>query len=371
MKYGEKFDMIKLVIKKKINILLQKYRIARKRHIEIRKFKDPKRIKIYSQIELTEKQKKQIDDFYLSNYGKKIPYTWHRYFTAFTGSFDPQYFPELLFIPEFERYMNPNQSYVNVFADKNVLAAIAAGVGVRMPKSVVSSVNNILLDKEYGLIDWNSLETLLGEGEYFAKPTVDSDSGRGCRLLDCKNNNMLHVLKKMGCDFVVQEKIVCSESISRLHPASVNTLRIMTYVWKEKIAVAPVIMRIGRNGSFLDNAHAGGMFIAVNNDGSLHKYAFTEFRERFYEHPDTKIIFEGYVIKNMEKVIKEAIRMHSALPQLGVINWDFTIDKNEEPILIEANTSGGSIWLFQIAWGRGVFGENTAEILQWMRGNRV
>ena len=55
---------------------------------EIRKFKDPKRVAIYETINLSEKQMKEIDALYVTHYGKKIPYTWHRHFTAFTGNFD-------------------------------------------------------------------------------------------------------------------------------------------------------------------------------------------------------------------------------------------------------------------------------------------
>ena len=49
-------------------------------------------------------------------------------------------------------------------------------------------------------------------------------------------------------------------------------------------------------------------------------------------------------------------------------NYDsMTIDEYGTPILIEANVNCGSIWLFQMAHGCGVFGEKTSEILQWIR----
>ena len=141
----------------------------------------------------------------------------------------------------------------------------------------------------------------------------------------------------------------------------------MTYVWDGEIQLAPVIMRIGRNGSFVDNAHAGGMFIAINPDGTLHKTAFTEFKDAFTEHPDTHLVFEGHQVENFDKVLEQARLIHAAVPQLGVVNWDFTIDQNEQPVLIEANTSAGSIWLFQMAWGCGVFGDNTVSVLEWLK----
>lgn len=40
--------------------------------------------------------------------------------------------------------------------------------------------------------------------------------------------------------------------------------------------------------------------------------------------------------------------------------------KNGEPILIEANIIGGSIWLLQMAHGVGPFGDKTEEVLNWI-----
>ena len=345
----------------------KKYRHKKMLQAEYRKFEDARRVAIYSQVHLTREQEKQIDDLFVPHYGHKIPYTWHKHFTAFTGNFDSHYIPETLFIPEFEFYMNQNRDYINVFADKNVLAMIAKGVGVRMPETIISCANGVLRDCNYNVIYWNEVEELLPQSICFAKPTIDSDSGRGCMLIDRKSSNVISELQAMGANFVVQERIVCSSSIKKIYADSVNTFRVMTYIWDGKIQCAPVIMRIGRNGSFLDNAHAGGIFIAVNVDGTLHKTAFTEFKDEFTEHPDTHLKFDGFKIENFQNVLASAKKMHAAMPQLGVINWDFTIDDNETPVLIEANTSGGSIWLFQMAWGCGVFENNTVPILEWLK----
>lgn len=124
-------------------------------------------------------------------------------------------------------------------------------------------------------------------------------------------------------------------------------------------------------GNYLDNGHAGGMFIAIDNDGTLHKTAFTEFKDEYEVHPDTGLKFDGYRIELYEKVLDTAIRMHEAIPQVGVVNWDFTIDENGEPLLIEANINdgkrAGSIWLSEMPHGRGPFGDNTKEVLRWLR----
>ena len=46
------------------------------RNGEIRKFKSPKRKAIYETVNLTTEQKAEIDELFLTYYGKKIPYTW-------------------------------------------------------------------------------------------------------------------------------------------------------------------------------------------------------------------------------------------------------------------------------------------------------
>ena len=80
----------------------------------------------------------------------------------------------------------------------------------------------------------------------------------------------------------------------------------------------------------------------------------------------SKLKFEGYRIPLLPNVVDAVKRMHYSLPAIGVINWDMTLDESGQPVLIEANVNGGSIWLFQMAHGCGVFGERTPEILRWL-----
>ena len=365
---------IRKIIKNDLKLMLEKGLIRHMRRLEYIKYKDQRRINIYDTINLTTEQKRKIDELYVRNYGERIPYIWHQHFTAFTGNFDEKYFPELLYIPEFEHFMNRNKAAVDFLADKNALPIIAKAAGIETPKTIVSNTNGILRNGDNEIIDMKEANKILNEGEttYFIKPSIDSDSGRGCMLVDNieRELHISDIIYKLGKNFVVQERLVCSESIRLLNKSSVNTFRVMTYILDENIYVAPAIMRIGQNSSFLDNAHAGGMFIAVSSDGTLHEKAFTEFRNVFTKHPDSKVVFNNYKINNFDKVINAAKRIHAMVPQLGVVNWDFTINQQEEAVLIEANTIGGSIWLFEMAWGCGCFGDNTERVLQLIKNKK-
>lgn len=360
------------------NVMLElygKYRINRSRKNEINKISDQRRQNILGKVHLTEDQIEKVNELYINNYGEKIALDWHKYFTAYTGNFDENFFPELLYIPEFEYFMNLNKGYDVAISDKNLLPLVAESIGIKTPKVLFSCSYGLYRDANYNLVSKDKILSYFSKyGRIFIKPSVESDSGQGCMIVEEQNgvdtisgNKVETILENLGKNFVAQEIIKCHKSIRSIYPNSVNTFRVITYRWNGIIEAMPVIMRIGRGNACIDNAHAGGIFIAVDNDGTLHRTAFTEFCDKFNEHPDTKVKFEGHKIFGVEKVIESAKRMHQALPQLGSYNWDFTIDEEGEPVLIEANVNGGSIWLIEMAHGKGAFGENTKDVLKWIR----
>jgi hypothetical protein len=61
---------------------------------------------LYHNVQLTQEQKKQIDEFFKANYGKEVPYLWHRLYQSYTGRFDSQYIPEYIFSTKLEPRQN-------------------------------------------------------------------------------------------------------------------------------------------------------------------------------------------------------------------------------------------------------------------------
>lgn len=366
---------IKQIIKTKIIELYDKRVRNQMKKGEVQSYKDSQKRGVYSIANINNEQIKETENLYKENYGEEIDLTWHKHYTSFTNKFDKYYFPEILFIPEFEYIMNSNKEYCKVMEDKNILPIFAEYAKIKMPKTIVScqeglykNANNEIIGKE------EVVKILENYGYCFAKPSIDSCSGQGCMLLNIHDNidqnskkSTQQVIDELGENFIIQEQIKCHESIRKIYEGSVNTFRIMTYRWKDKIKAAPAIMRIGRNGSVVDNAHAGGIFIAINNDGTLHKTAFTQFNDQYTVHPNSKTVFEGYKIEGFSNTIDAVKKLHAIVPNIGVINWDMTIDEDGNPVLIEANINGGGIWVFQEAHGKGPFGEDTEEILQWLK----
>lgn len=341
-----------------------------------KEMKDSRRKKILNQFVLTDEQKKKIDNFYIKNYGCKVPYEYHRYFSSYMGTFDEKYLPEYMFISEVESRFNP-RDYARVFSDKNLLPLLVGKTEkYRCAKIFVSCTNGVIKDENSNLITIEDAANILRNvGKCFYKPTVDSCSGKGCCVYNFSNGIDLfshktieNILKESPRNFNFQEIIHNCESVHKLHPESLNTFRIVTYILDGKVFHLPVIMRIGRGTANVDNAHQGGIFVDVEDDGFLKKMGFTEFQDRFLEHPDSKIKFEGYQVPEVQQCIIAAHEMQAKLPQTKLISFDFVADEKGIPVLIEINLNYQTAWMSQMAHGKGCFGENTQRILSIIRG---
>ena len=101
---------------------------------------DPNRLESIKDFHLTLEQEKAIDEFYLSNYGRKVDHTCHRTYAAYSDSFSPAFMTEDIYIPELDHFMNIFNAYNSVFEDKNVMPHIAKSVGVKTPQVICSRI---------------------------------------------------------------------------------------------------------------------------------------------------------------------------------------------------------------------------------------
>lgn len=201
------------------NLILDKREkriIHHRRVAEIDKINDPRRVKIAEMVQLSKEQKEAIDEVYMKNYGSKIPYIWHQYYTAYTGNFDPYYVPELLYIPEFERFMNIYPEYVKVFEDKNILPYAAKAAGIKMPTTILTYVCGLFRNKELRVISKEEAMSCIKDvGEVFIKPTVESGSGKGCFIASFHNGideisgKSISDVLDIEEDYAVQERLRC------------------------------------------------------------------------------------------------------------------------------------------------------------------
>jgi hypothetical protein len=139
-----------------------------------------------------------------------------------------------------------------------------------------------------------------GNDLFFFKPDNGS-GGRGIFIMRKHGNTFLlndtePVTDKLlqertaEMDFVVQEGIIQDDELNAIYPHSINTLRVVTQNKNNSVRLAAVVLRIGRNGSFVDNSAQGGISVEIDpNTGLFKKYAYTEHsNEKFIAHPNTQ-----------------------------------------------------------------------------------
>ena len=152
-------------------------------------------------------------------------------------------------------------------------------------------------------------------------------------------------------DFIIQECISQSTFFSQFNPTSINTIRMAVYrsVTDNQLYVTNVILRIGANGSVVDNAHSGGRFIGINECGGLNKYVCETFGTTAKSFNGINFSQSDFVIPHYEEIKEFAKNVAKEIPHHRLIALDIGIDKDNKPILIEYNIGAFSYWLFQFS----------------------
>lgn len=311
---------------------------------------------------------RQAREYWKEITGHSMPLWWHRLYASYTGHWDARYIPEVLFSVRLE----PNGSHRvdrRALDDKKYLA-LFAGDSFRLPREYVSCRAGVISCRGGVLSAMNACEILFNAGSCVLKRTRDTSSGRDVMVADFRDGvdknsgiSVADAVNSMGDDWICQELVMQHDSINAIYPDSVNTLRIVTYLTNDGVSAAPVVLRLGRGGSRIDNAHAGGIFVSVAMDGSLGAEAFTEYQDRFYEHPDTHLRFSGFRIEGVSRAVNACKERHLAIGEFGFISWDVVIGESCEPVLIEVNLTSQSVWLSQMSSGQAMFGDDTPAVV--------
>ncbi len=180
-----------------------------------------------------------------------------------------------------------------------------------------------------------------GKDAVFAKQ-VDDCGGHGISKEPLGADVDLDALYQKLIDnkqYLIEEVIVQHESLNRLCPASINTLRVTTLNYNGNIRAVYTLMRIGNGINCVDNISSGGMYIRVYEDGILHGVAVDEIN-RFDRHPVTGVVFEGFEIPFYKETVEMCKQAAAEEPGLGYVGWDVAITPNG-PALVEGNNQPG------------------------------
>lgn len=185
---------------------------------------------------------------------------------------------------------------------------------------------------------------LEGQESFFAKPNRGT-CGNGIEKLHVQDfegpKELLAYLREKRLP-VLEEVLIQHPDMAKLHPASVNTLRIVTDRVGNTTHIAYIVVKIGTGGGFCDNSGQGGVICRVDEaSGTVVSVATDDFFHVYDRHPDTGILFQGYRIPMLHEAVTLAKQAAQVVPEICHVGWDVAITP-DGPVLIEGNDYPGT-----------------------------
>lgn len=165
-------------------------------------------------------------------------------------------------------------------------------------------------------------------------------SGKQVQVLDThslSNAQLIQRMEKLRFD-LAEEYIVQHDQLMRLSPSAVNTVRIITQLYRGKIVIVASRLRISVN-SPVDNISVGNIIVPldtatgrVTGPGVYHDVT----KPDEYRHPVTNVEFIGFQVPLWEACVQLAKDAASRIPENRSVGWDIAVTKTK-PVLIEGN----------------------------------
>ena len=185
----------------------------------------------------------------------------------------------------------------------------------------------------------DELKELLSTRECIIKP-VQGFSGWGVRRFERTDetdwNQLYEDLSREQA--LVEECIYAADEIEEFHPASLNTLRVVTMSKGKEVRFIGAILRMGVHGSCIDNSHAGGIFAKINLDtGVIESEGVDMMGNEYICHPDSGKTIKGVIIPYWKEVKNICIKATQVVPNLFMGGWDICVHQDGTIELIEGN----------------------------------
>ena len=259
-----------------------------------------------------------------------------------------------------EYYSNPQHSEPS--DDKNLYDLYFHDVN--RPVTLFRKTKDFILDGDYHEISLDdAIHLCRNEHEVILKKGKYSCGAKGILFWNAKQNvNDLLCFLDGSPNIICQRVIKQHSELSRLNPTSVNTIRMLTFIFGGQVHILSSVLRMGVNGAKVDNASSGGIVCGIKPNGQLKNVAYSASGQKYNQHPQGTA-FESVIIPNYEQCLSIVTSLAKRFCTVSrMISWDLAIDEIGNPMLIEFNLSLGQIDFHQLCNGP-ILGEMTEEVL--------
>ena len=282
---------------------------------------------------LSKKEKEEIRKVWPCFKFSNLDFIWMRIYKAEHG-FDPYYLCDHQYAALL-RIVNRSSNWVSL---NNKALTDVYMPQIPWPKVYLRRINKKYYDNEMTEISLEqAIAILQSQMSYVIKPATGTGGGKGVKVIDnlLSQEEISKLFDDYNVDFVVQALIVQNNELSRFNPTSVNTCRITTISIGSKQSFS-AIFKVGRKNSRVDNWNSS-ILIGVDKQGRLLDYGYDVNLKRI-EKSDVGVTFSGNVIPKFAEMVELTQKYHQLyFPNLSVVGWDITLEKNGDIIVIETN----------------------------------
>lgn len=304
----------------------------------------------------------------------------YRFFIHYVGH-TPDIVPEDIGHMVIENTLNP-RIYRDYYSDKNIFPQFVPAEA--LPATIVCRMGGSqLLDANHAPATGRLNALLEPYSRVILKPSTDTNSGLGVMLFTKSDGVWRYAKDKETVlseefllayrdDFVLQEALSQHADLARLCSTAINTLRIAVYrsVKDEQPHVIAAVLRIGHQGEFVDNAHAGGRSTGINLEtGELQDRVFDQYGRSYSTWNEIDFSKNHFTVPAWQEAKQLACTVSSRLRHMRLTAYDIAIDASGHPKLVEFNVDGFAFWIFYYAHQLPL-GTYTDEIIDYCKQKR-
>lgn len=168
----------------------------------------------------------------------------------------------------------------------------------------------------------------------------DLSCGKGISKVDTTKMDLKKLYKQCinNKTFLIEEVAKQNKLLNKIHPDSVNTVRIVTIIAdNKKPYVATAVLRMGTSHHVVDNFNSGGITAMIDvKTGKINSQAINSEGKIFEYHPTTNVKLEGYQIPMWDKIEKLVLEAAMVVPEIRLVGWDICVGE-DKPVIIEGN----------------------------------
>ena len=331
-----------------------------------------KRLKHLEQPTLSDEQKKRITDYW-NGYGIRIrDFRQFQWYYGKTGIEDPRFIPQDVWknviLPFYNRL-----EYEPTFMNKNLFDTFLPDC--RFPETIVKRVGGLFYDNQRSVIDeQEAIRRIAAYSEVIVKNATETGQGKNVKkytIASPEDVSKILLLWKDRNDYLVQKVIEQHPFFAQFNESSVNIIRFNSFFHNDKVFIHSPVLRFGLPGHVTDCAHINGeeivRMVGITDDGTVRGKAIhlngdeEPILDRI-ENPIRKVPAYDEILRLISENAKK-------LPYFKLIGWDITVDKNNNPIVVEFNIHMPSTYGSQITNGP-MWGEDTAALLSFLKDEK-